>query len=198
MRRLVYFIASTLDGFITDPEGSDPTGPGGFWPVGEDYVGHLVSEYPETLPGLARDAMGITGEGRHFDTALEGRRSYEIGLKAGLSDAYPHLRHVVFSSSLVSPDPAVTVIAGDPAAAVRELKAESSDRDIWLVGGGDVAGALYSEIDRLVVKLAPLTIGAGIPVFGRQAAFAPHAWALADHTVLPSGTIFLTYDRVQD
>lgn len=196
MRRLVYFIASSLDGFIADPEGNDPTGPDGFWPIGEDYVGHLVAEYPETLPAAARDALGITGAGRHFDTVVEGRRSYETGLRAGVTDAYPHLRHLVFSTTLASPDPSVTVIDSDPVAIIRALKLERSERDVWLVGGGDIAGALMSEIDRLIVKVAPLTIGAGTPLFGRRAEFAPRQWSLAGQTVLPSGTMFLTYDRV--
>lgn len=198
MRELVYFIASSLDGFIADPEGNDPTGPGGFWPIGEDYVAHLVSEYPETLPGAAREAMGIAGDGRRFDTVLEGRRTHEVGLEAGVTDAYPHLRHFVFSRTIESSDPRVTVVDGDPVAIVRELKGESSDRDIWLVGGGDLAGTLLPEIDRLVVKLAPVTIGAGTPLFGRHVEFAPQQWRLADHTVLASGTIFLTYERRAD
>jgi hypothetical protein len=47
----------------------------------------------------------------------------------------------------------------------------------------------------VIVKLSPLTIGTGIPLFGRTAAFAPNAWGLVDHTVLESGAAFLTYDR---
>ncbi len=199
MRELVYLIAATLDGFITDPGGSDPTGPDGFWPVGPDYLQHLVTEYPETLPGPARQALGITAEGTRFDTVVEGRRTYEIGLAAGLTDAYPHLRHIVFSRTLAeSPDPAVTVVADDPVATVRELKREpggGAGKDIWLLGGGDLAGALYAEIDRLVLKVAPLTIGAGIPLFGHRVAFDPRAWVLTEHTVLPSGTLVLTYRR---
>ena len=42
-----------------------------------------------------------------------------------------------------------------------------------MIGGGALAGALYPEIDQLIIKLAPLTIGAGIPLFGRDAVFAP-------------------------
>ena len=194
MRQLVYFIASTLDGFVADPEGSDPTATGGFWPIGQDYLHHLVAEYPETLPGPARQALGITAEGTHFDTVVEGRKSYEIGLGAGVTDAYPHLRHIVFSRTLTSPDPAVTVVADDPVSAVRELKRDDG-KDIWLVGGGDLAGSLRPEIDRIILKVAPLTLGAGTPLFGRRIGFEPHTWRLVDHTVLSSGTLFLTYDR---
>ncbi|MFH8411508.1 dihydrofolate reductase family protein [Streptomyces sp. NPDC018019] len=195
MRTLVYCVALTLDGFIAGPDGSDPTGPGGFWSPEQDYLQHLIEEYPETLPGPARAALGVTAEGTRFDTVLEGRRSYEVGLAAGVANAYPHLRHLVFSRTLTeSPDPGVELVADDPVATVRELK-QLDGKDIWLVGGAELAGALYGEIDRLVVKLSPLTIGSGIPLFGRSAAFAPDLWTLSDHTVLRSGAAFLTYDR---
>ncbi|MEU9200586.1 dihydrofolate reductase family protein [Streptomyces sp. NPDC048332] len=195
MRKLVYYIASTLDGFIAGPDGADPSAPDGFWPIPEDYVAHLIAEYPETLPGPARAALSITAEGTHFDTVVEGRRSYEIGIKAGVTDAYPHLRHLVFSRTLgESPDPAVEIVATDPVARVRELKQEDG-KDIWLVGGGELAGALYTEIDTLIVKLSPLTIGAGIPLFSREATFDPTAWTLTDHRILDSGVAFLTYER---
>lgn len=193
MRKLVYCIASTIDGFIAGPDGADPTGPGGFWPVPADYLQHLIAELPEILPGPARAALGVTAAGTHFDTALEGRRTYEIGLRAGIDDAFPHLRHLVFSRSLgESPDPAVEIVATDPVAKVRELKQEDG-RDIWLVGGAELASALYGEIDRLIVKLGPLTIGSGIPLFSHQ--FEPTVWRLTDHTAVESGALFLTYDR---
>ncbi|MFJ5549775.1 dihydrofolate reductase family protein [Streptomyces sp. NPDC093225] len=196
MPKLVYFIASTLDGFIAGPDGTDPTGPGGFWAPAEDYIKHLVAEYPETLPGPARAALGITAEGTRFDTVVEGRKSYEIGLAVGVTDAFPHLRHLVFSRTLTeSPDPRVELVSGDPVAVLRELK-QGDGKDIWLVGGAELAGALYGEIDRLIVKLSPLTIGAGIPLFGRSTPFEPGMWELTDHTVLAAGAAFLTYDRL--
>ncbi|MFJ3619744.1 dihydrofolate reductase family protein [Streptomyces iakyrus] len=195
MRKLVYYIAATLDGFIAGPDGADPTGPDGFWPIPGDYLQYLAAEYPETLPGPARKALSVTAEGTHFDTVLEGRRTYEIGLDAGITDAYPHLRHLVFSTTLTeSPDPAVELVASDPVAKVRELKQEDG-KDLWLIGGGELAGALYTEIDRLIVKLGPLTIGTGIPLFGRTAEFDPRTWNLTDHVVLESGAAFLTYSR---
>lgn len=198
MRRLVYFVATTLDGFIAGPDGADPTGPDGFWPIAQDYLDHLVAEYPEALPGPAREALSVTGSGERFDTVLEGRRSYEIGLAAGVSDAFPHLRHLVFSRTMAEiPDAAVELVSADPLATVRELK-QQQGKDIWLIGGAELAGSLYPEIDALTLKVAPLTIGTGIPLFSRNASFEPRTWSLSDQTVLASGAMFVSYVRNDD
>ncbi|WP_405643739.1 dihydrofolate reductase family protein [Streptomyces uncialis] len=198
MRQLTYCIASSIDGFITAPHGGDPTGPEGFWPIPADYIEHLVAHYPEILPVVAREALGITAEGTRFDTALEGRKSFQIGLDAGVPDAYPHLRHLVFSRTLKqTPGSAVEIVAGDPVSRVRELKREDG-KGIWLVGGSELAGALYSEIDELLIKLAPLTLGSGMPLFSPRTPFAPAHFTLTDSVVLGSGSLFLTYRRRRD
>jgi dihydrofolate reductase len=190
MRALTYLVAVSMDGFIAGPDRADPTS---YWPVREDYAEHVVTEYPETLTGAARAALGVTAAGTHFDTVISGRRTYEIGLAAGVTNAYPHLRHVVFSRTLsVSPDPAVELVHSDPIEAVRAFKLESG-KDIWLVGGGDLAGALYAEIDRIVLKLSPLTLGSGVGLFGSSGPFDVRGWRLVDHDVLASGVAFLTY-----
>jgi hypothetical protein len=49
VRRLVYFIATSLGGRIAGPDGTDPTS---FWPIGDDYVQHLGSNHPRR-PGRA-------------------------------------------------------------------------------------------------------------------------------------------------
>ncbi len=195
VRTLTYYVATTLDGFIAGPDGGDPTGPDGFLTVTPDYLEHIVTHYPETLPAPARAALGVTAPGTRFDTVVEGRRSYQLGLDAGITDAYPHLRHYVFSRSLTeSPDAAVEVVSTDPLEKVRELKAQDG-KGIWLVGGGELAGALYPEIDELVLKVNPVTIGTGIPLFARKSQTNPRTFTLTDHTVLPSGATFLTYTR---
>ena len=125
---------------------------------------------------------------------LEGRYSYEVGLRAGVADAYPHLRHLVISRTMPStPDPAVKLIGDDPLDAVRRLK-QTQGLGIWLVGGGELAGALLPEIDELVLKVSSLTIGAGVPLFGLSARFEPRHWQLTDSTIL-DGVCFLTYAR---
>lgn len=124
---------------------------------------------------------------------LEGRNSYEVGLAAGLTNAYPHLRHVVFSRTMTaSPDPDVEVVATNPADFVRDLKS-APGRDIWLVGGGKIAAQLLPEIDRLILKQNPSIIGSGVPLF--DGPFAPNLFTPADAVLLPGGVRVLTYDR---
>ncbi len=196
MRRLTYFIAVTLDGFIAGPDRADPTGPDGFWPLTEDYVRHLVSEYPETLPAAARTALGVTAPGTRFDTALQGRRTYDVGLAAGVTNAYPHLRNLVFSRTLgTSPDPSVELVATDPVVRVGAIM-DAPGAGLGLVGGGGLAGRLYDEIDELVLKLAPLTLGSGVPLFGEGGTpFHPRGWELENATTLAGGTSFLSFIR---
>lgn len=191
MRTLTYLVATTLDGFIAAPDGADPSS---FWPVTPDYVDHLAEHYPETLPGQARAALGIDGPSRQFDTVIEGRRSYEVGLAAGVADAYPHLRHLVVSTTLNEvADPAVELVSTDPVARIRALKREEG-AGVWLVGGGSLAASLVDEIDQLVLKIAPMTLGAGIPLWGRDAAARPRTWVPTDRTVLESGVVFASYE----
>lgn len=191
MRRLVYYVATTLDGYIAGPDAGDPSG-AEYFPLTPDVIQFIVEQYPETLPGPARAAMGIDSPGKVFDTVLEGRASYAIGLAAGLTDAYPHLRHLVFSTTLQSQDPAVEIVRSDALGRVRALKSEEG-KDLWLVGGGMLAHSLLPEIDRLVLKQNRSIIGSGIPLFSGP--FQPHMFKPVDETLLDSGLRVLTYDR---
>jgi dihydrofolate reductase len=193
LRKLVYNVAVTLDGFIAGPDGGDPSGES-FFPLHRDLVDFIATEFAETLPGAARQAMGIDGPGKHFDTVLEGRSSYEVGLAAGITNAYPHLRHLVFSTTMgQSPDPTVELVAADPAETARSLKAEDG-LDIWIVGGGKLARALLPEIDRLILKQHSSVIGSGIPMF--DGPFETHPFRPTDLHQLESGVRILSFDRL--
>ncbi|WP_207344697.1 dihydrofolate reductase [Arthrobacter sp. E3] len=191
MRKLVYYVATTLDGYIAGPDGGDPSG-ADYFPVTPDVIQFIVDQYPETLPAPARAALGIDGPGQVFDTVLEGRASYEIGLAAGLTDAYPHLRHLVFSKTLESHDASVEIVRSGALDRVRALKTEDG-KDLWLVGGGTLAHSLLPEIDRLVLKQNRSVIGSGIPLFNGP--FHPHMFQPVGETLLDSGMRVLVYDR---
>ncbi|TWD73355.1 dihydrofolate reductase [Kribbella amoyensis] len=193
MRELTYFIASTLDGYVADPSGGDPTdtSPGGFFLAQGDHSEPLLTAYPETVPGAVREYLGLDAENRVFDTVLMGRNTWEVGKSHGTTNPYPRLRSYVFTRTAQSPDPAVEFVADDPVEVVRELKRQPG-LGIWLCGGGRLAETLWPEIDRLVVKVNPVVIGAGVKLFD-GGAFDVRRLELTDHQVYGSGVAVLTY-----
>ncbi|WEO97600.1 dihydrofolate reductase family protein [Streptomyces sp. FXJ1.172] len=190
MRRLTYYIGCSLDGFIAGPDGeTDSSGFDG------DLKDAILSEYPETIPTHAREALGLTGvPNKVFDTILMGRATYEPALRIGVTSPYAHLRQYVFSSTLSPTDPEVEVVSGDPVEFVRGLKRQPG-AGIWLCGGAGLAGQLLGEIDELVVKRYPVVHGSGIPLF--RAPFAPADWQLCDSRVFLTGTTLTSYVRHQ-
>lgn len=191
MRKLVYYVATTIDGFIAGADGSDPSGT--VFELEGDHMPAMIAEYPETVPTHVRSAMKIDAPNRHFDTVLMGRASYQPGLDLGVTSPYAHLRQYVFSTTITeSPDPGVEIVAGDPIEKVCELKKEDG-KDIWLCGGGKLAAAVQPEVDELRIKLNPVAIGSGIPLFDGE--FDPQRFRLTSTRAFESGMIFLTYVR---
>lgn len=191
LRKLTYFIATTVDGFIGAPDGD---GDFLYAFLDPEFIGHLVAEYPETISSQGRAQLGIEDLApRRFDTVLMGRNTYEPGLKAGMASPYGHLReqYVVSRSLTVPPDPAVRLIGGDVAAAVRGLKARDG-LGIWLCGGADLAGQLADEIDEYVVKTYPVVAGTGMPM--SRAGFGVRPLELTGCTVLGGGQVVTSYD----
>jgi dihydrofolate reductase len=192
LRKLTYYIACSLDGFIGDP-GGDGTAMLRF--VDEEFIAYLTAEYPETLPTQARRAFGVDDlPNKRFDTIIQGRGSYDLALKEGITSPYSHLREYVASRTLQeSPDPNVEIIADDLTGKVRELKAEESDLGIYLCGGSKVAGELFDQIDELVIKTYPLVYGTGMPMFG--SGFAISEFALESVRTFGNGALVRTYSR---
>ncbi|GAA1193945.1 dihydrofolate reductase [Kitasatospora gansuensis] len=191
MRKLTYFVGTTIDGFIAAPDGDFDF----FAPcLTGDYLPQLAAEYPETLPTMGRAAFGVAdAPNSRFDTVLMGRGTYGPGLAVGLDNPYAHLRQVVFSRSLTAgQDQAVEITAEDPAVVVRKLKQEDG-LGIWLCGGADLAGQLLPEIDELIIKQYPIVAGGGIPLF--RADFSPRAFRLTDSRVVANGNLITTYAK---
>jgi dihydrofolate reductase len=187
MRKLVYYVASTIDGYIAAPDGDASA-----FPISEAYIQQLAQEVPETFPGHVRSALGIDAPNARFDTVIMGRGTYDPALEMGITSPYPHLRQFVFSRSLApSTDAAVTFVAGDPVPVVRDLKAEDTGKDIWLCGGGNLAGQLIEELDELIIKLNPLVLGAGIPLFSQE--LAVRRFALIESQPREGGVVLLRY-----
>lgn len=144
MRKLKYHVACTLDGFIARADGSFDC----FLAEGEH-----VTDYLESF--------------KSYDVVLMGRKTYEVGLQLGVTNPYPMMRQYVFSRTMKqSPDENVTLVSENIADTVRALKQESGQA-IYLCGGADLAAVLLAEqlIDEIIIKLNPVLLGSGIPLF---------------------------------
>ena len=192
MRKLTYFVASTIDGFIAAEDGTLD-----FFPVGGDHGPAIISQYPETLPTKVREARGIAAGNVYFDTVIMGRKTHDFGVRTGTASPYEHLSQFVVSTTLPEPPaPGVELITADPIAAVRELKRESG-LGIWLCGGGELAQTLLPEIDQVFLKLHPVVLGTGRPLFGGGAKLPePERFRVITSRVYADGVAFLKYGRI--
>lgn len=172
MRRVWYCVAMSLDGFIGGPKGE------------YDWI--------PAEPEIDWNAFMV-----RFDTVLMGRRSYEASLAMPGGGMMPGLRTYVITRTLKQEDhPNVTIISGDVAAALVAIR-QTSGKEIWLFGGGNLFQSLLQlgEVDKIEVGLVPKLLGRGIP-------FLPGLdqitrLELAETHRYPSGIMMLTYDVIR-
>lgn len=187
MRELVYYVAVSLDGFIAAPDGDFSA-----FPVDGDHAAWLATEYGDALPAHVHSAIGSTAPGTRFDAVIQGWNSYRLALDIGMQRPYAHLDEYV-ATRRDEVAPAGVTFTADPVATVRELKRRKG-LDIYLCGGGALAGSLLDEIDRLVLKRYPITLGSGIGLFG-DATPRPQAWNLVSSRSFESGLVLMEYAR---
>ena len=190
MRELVYFVAPSLDGRIASPDGDISA-----FPHSGDHIDWLAREWPDTLPKVVLDGLGIRATASRFDTALMGWNTYASALAQGVDNPYPHLRQYVFSRSAREVPAGVTLVREDPLGVVRELKAERGGTPIWLCGGGSLAGALLPEIDRMVLKINPIVLGDGVPLV--RGGYDPGDFVFLGSQSFDSGVVVCEYARPQ-
>jgi dihydrofolate reductase len=186
MRQLKYYVACTVDRFIAREDGSFD-----FFLQEGEHLTDLINSFPETIPGHLRDALGVHAENSLFDTVLMGRKTYEVGLDLGITSPYPHLKQYLFSRSMKeSPDENVELVSADALALVSELK-KRRGKDLWLCGGGDLATILFPEIDEMILKINPVLLGSGIPLF--SGVVKQTTLELTDSKIYSNGFVLLRY-----
>jgi dihydrofolate reductase len=154
MGRTVYYAATTLDGYLADERDSLD------WLFVQDLDEHGPMSYDAFLATVGAITMGSTTYEwlmRHQEETGEGW-PYDLPCR------------VFTSRDLPVPEGAdVAFVSGDVAPVHAELSRLAGERVVWVVGGGDLA-AQHAEaglLDELVLFLAPVTLGAGRPLFPR-------------------------------
>src|SRR5260370_5843617 len=102
------------------------------------------------------------------DTAIMGRKTLDVALKMG-GGSYPRSSTAtyVFSRSKPAVEHAGLVFVNQsPAAFMRQLR-KTSGKDIWLMGGGELARDFLKAdlVDELHLGIVPTLLGEAIPLF---------------------------------
>ena len=158
-----YYTASTLDGFIADPDNSLE------WLFTRQRDEHGPLSYEKFIADVGALAMG--------STTYEWILDHEFAEKDPAAWKWPYdIPSWVFTHRRlpVVPNSGVKFTSADIATVHREMVEAAGARNIWIVGGGDLAGQ-FRQAQRLgvCVEEARLVPGRaeqrpGIPVFERQ------------------------------
>ena len=158
MTRVVYFTACTLDGFIADEHDSldwlfevPHTEDDGSWDAFISRIGPLV--------------MGATtyrwAHERHYAEHPEQWQEH-YGDRAAWVFTHRELPEI--------PGAEVHFVRDDVTPVYDELVAAAGDKDVWVVGGGDLVGQFDDAglLDEIQVHLTPVVLGAGRPLLPRR------------------------------
>ncbi|MGD9253909.1 MAG: dihydrofolate reductase family protein [Holophagae bacterium] len=176
MLTVIYSVACSVDGFIADADG------------GIDWLSRIAIEGEDF------------GHGEFFgsvDAMVMGSTTYEQVLGFGEWPYGETPCWVLSSQRLPAASKGVTVTPFDPAAVLSAIEAQGMQR-VWLVGGGQLAGAFrdLQLIDECVVTVIPVILGNGVPLFAGD---GPSSWLqLISSREMAGGVISLHYERAAD
>lgn len=158
MTRTTFYTATTLDGFLADEHDSLD------WLLSQEVDEDGPHAYAPFIAGIGSLVMGATT----YQWVLD-----HLG-RTGEAWSYEQPTWVLTHRDLPTPPGAdVRFDAADTPADLRrvhaDLVAAAGGRGVWVVGGGGLAADLAAEglLDDLVVSIAPVTLGAGRPLFPR-------------------------------
>jgi len=144
-RKLVLFIAQSLDGYIATKDDSLE------WLFNVEGEGdNGYSEFYDTV-----------------DTILLGKRTYDWIMEHENGHfPYQNKQCYVFSRSSIQDTEYVKFINEDIIHFTNHLKNQEG-KNIWIVGGGDILQSFFKErlVDEFILTIAPRIIGEGIPLF---------------------------------
>ncbi|QEA48720.1 dihydrofolate reductase [Latilactobacillus curvatus] len=141
-RKVILYLAQSLDGFIAEKDGS--------------------TAWLAALDSSESDAA-IQAFQRTVDTVVMGRKTYEQSLKLAGTYPYQDKNGYVFSKTLHDTEDRTHVVAGNIPEFMRQLKKEDGG-NIWLVGGAEIFTELLKAqlVDELIITIAPVLLGDGI------------------------------------
>jgi dihydrofolate reductase len=157
-----YYTASSLDGFIADANHSLEW----LFPLGDVEQ----TSYPIFIREVGALAMG--------SHTYEWMLRHVVGPQAARPQPWPYKQPTwVFSSRALPPVPGedVRFVQGDVRPVHEAMVAAAGGKNVWIVGGGDLAGQFYDQglLDELFVQIGSVTLGTGKPLLPRAITSPP-------------------------
>ncbi len=170
--RTQYYTAASLDGFIADP----------------DHTLAWLLQFTETAgyDAFYADVGALVMGATTYTWVLD-----HLTTPDG-APAWPYTRPTWVMTHRVLPIPPgadVRFAQGDVQPVHAALTDAAQGRNVWIVGGGDLAGQFYDAglLDDLIVTVAPVTLGTGTPLLPRAITAPP----LRLVSALPYGDTFV-------
>jgi dihydrofolate reductase len=154
-----YYTATSLDGFIADPDDSL----GWLFSRRQDRSGHL--SYDEFIAGVGALAMGRTTYEWILDHEFAGKDPSEWKWPYDVPGwVFTHRQLPIV------PGAPIEFTEGDVAPVHEQMVGTANGRNVWIVGGGDFAAQFADAglLDEVIVYIAPVTLGAGAPLLPRR------------------------------
>jgi dihydrofolate reductase len=157
--RTRYYTATTLDGFIADESNSLD------WLFTRDQDHGGLLNYADFIAGIGALAMGATTYEWILDHEFKGKDPSEWKWPYDIPCWVLTHRELA-----VVPNADVRFASGDVATVHADMVAAANGKDLWVAGGGDLAGQFADAglLDEVIVYVAPVTLGAGAPLLPRR------------------------------
>jgi dihydrofolate reductase len=160
MARTQYYTATSIDGFIADQDNSLDW----LFEVGDRP--EAVNPFATFFAGVGAFAMGATT----YEWVLAHDQLLDRPTK--WRDYYGDVPAWVFTHRELPAIPGadITFVRGDVRPVHEAMLAAAAGKNVWLVGGGELAGAFADAglLDELVLGIAPVTLGGGAPLLPRR------------------------------
>ncbi len=180
MRKVILYIAISLDGYVAKLDGS-------------------VS-WLDNVPHSNQEDYGYYSFYEAIDTTLMGNKTYQQVLGFDTPFPYSNKTNYVFTRQQeLQDDENVSFINEDIGSFVRNLKHQEG-ADIWLIGGGQINGVLLEEnlIDEMIVSIMPMILGNGLPFFSIEAKTdMERLLELKETKSFQSGVVQLRYSKMR-
>ena len=151
-----YYTASSLDGFLATEQDSLDW----LFPLGTLEE----SSYPDFIANVGALTMGSAT----YEWIV--RNSDQVAEEAGSTWPYSQPTWVFSNRRLpVIQGADVRFVKGDVRPVHATMRESAHDKNIWIVGGGDLAGQFYDAglLDELIIQIGSATLGKGKPLFPR-------------------------------